>query len=189
EPDGPLLAVLALIEQTRGGAGSYGTTSDAEERLPELPETQGLDSAREEQATGSEDAAAQPSDGGGEGRAARSPRSCDGATSPDARCASPSERSSCAAPAPRRPGADGSPKPRSAPVAVRPASSTTSWSRICAGPDARSPRACAATWARCARDGSPQAPPRRSASPWQRWQGRSPHRRRGEERWCWPTPR
>ena len=67
EPDGPLLAVLALIEQTRGGAGSYGTTSDAEERLPELPETQGLDSAGEEQATGSEDAAAQPSDGGGEG--------------------------------------------------------------------------------------------------------------------------
>src|SRR5699024_438714 len=65
EPDGPLLAVLALIEQTRGGAGSYGTTSDAEERLPELPETQGLDSAGEEQATGSEDAAAQPSDGGG----------------------------------------------------------------------------------------------------------------------------
>src|SRR5699024_1218117 len=67
EPDGPLLAVLALIEQTRGGAGSYGTTSDAEERLPDLPETQGLDSVGEDQGTGSEDAAPQPSDGGGEG--------------------------------------------------------------------------------------------------------------------------
>lgn len=40
EPDGPLLAVLALIEQDRGGSGAYGTTSDAESRLPSLPETQ-----------------------------------------------------------------------------------------------------------------------------------------------------
>src|SRR5699024_5805591 len=67
EPDGPLLAVLALIEQTRGGAGSSGTTSDAEERLPELPAPQGLDRAGEGPAPASADAAAQPSDGGGEG--------------------------------------------------------------------------------------------------------------------------
>src|SRR5699024_7243602 len=37
EPDGPLLSVLALIEQTRGGSGAYGTTGDAEQRLPALP--------------------------------------------------------------------------------------------------------------------------------------------------------
>lgn len=86
EADGPLLAVLALIEQTRGGAGAYGTTVDAEERLPQLPETLGLedptDDAPEEPTdgpgTGEEGAgddgtggagtdggAAQPSDGGG----------------------------------------------------------------------------------------------------------------------------
>lgn len=32
--------MLALIEQDRGGSGAYGTTSDAESRLPSLPETQ-----------------------------------------------------------------------------------------------------------------------------------------------------
>ncbi|NMA77769.1 MAG: copper transporter [Actinomycetales bacterium] len=62
EPDGPLLSVLALIEQTRGGSGAYGTTGDAEERLPALPETLGL----EEQA-GDAGGAPQPSDSGGEG--------------------------------------------------------------------------------------------------------------------------
>ena len=45
EADGPLLSVLALIEQTRGGQGAYGTTADADERLPELPETSGLEDA------------------------------------------------------------------------------------------------------------------------------------------------
>ena len=43
EADGPLLSVLALIEQVRGGAGAYGTTADAEDRLPSLPETQGVE--------------------------------------------------------------------------------------------------------------------------------------------------
>ncbi|MGO1284339.1 copper transporter [Brachybacterium sp. Z12] len=61
EPDGPLLSVLALVEQTRGGNGAYGTTGDAEERLPALPETRGL----EEQA-GDSESVPQPSDGGGE---------------------------------------------------------------------------------------------------------------------------
>lgn len=55
EADGPVLAVLALVEQTRGGSGAYGTTTDADARLPQLPETQGL-------GTG-----AGASDGGGEG--------------------------------------------------------------------------------------------------------------------------
>lgn len=68
ESDGPLLAVLALVEQTRGGAGAYGTTADAADRLPSLPETSGL---QEEAGTGSTtdggttDGGA--SDGGGEG--------------------------------------------------------------------------------------------------------------------------
>lgn len=66
EPDGPLLSVLALVEQTRGGSGSYGTTGDAEERLPALPETQGIEDAAEEQGAGEESTAPQPSDGGGE---------------------------------------------------------------------------------------------------------------------------
>ncbi|MGY5764315.1 copper transporter [Brachybacterium sp. DNPG3] len=38
--DGPVLAVLALIEQTRGGSGAYGTTTEADDRLPALPEVQ-----------------------------------------------------------------------------------------------------------------------------------------------------
>ncbi|WP_394214785.1 copper transporter [Brachybacterium vulturis] len=67
EPDGPLLAVLALIEQTRGGSGAYGTTSDAEERLPALPETQEIQDVADEQGLGDEDTAPAPSDGGGEG--------------------------------------------------------------------------------------------------------------------------
>ncbi|MEE1619760.1 copper transporter [Brachybacterium sp. J153] len=37
EADGPILSVLALIEQVRGGAGAYGTTADAAERVPPLP--------------------------------------------------------------------------------------------------------------------------------------------------------
>ncbi|MFC7374248.1 copper transporter [Brachybacterium sp. GCM10030268] len=59
EADGPVLSVLALIEQVRGGAGAYGTTADAEDRLPALPETQGVgeDSGGGEGPT--------PSDGGG----------------------------------------------------------------------------------------------------------------------------
>lgn len=35
ESDGPVLAVLALIEQTQGGKGDYGTASDADARMPE----------------------------------------------------------------------------------------------------------------------------------------------------------
>jgi outer membrane murein-binding lipoprotein Lpp len=67
EPDGPLLAVLALIEQTRGGSGAYGTTGDAEERLPSLPETRGLEEEITGEGPGGGEAAPQPSDGGGEG--------------------------------------------------------------------------------------------------------------------------
>ena len=54
EADGPVLSVLALIEQVRGGSGAYGTTTDADGRLPQLPETRDL-------TTGG------ASDGGGEG--------------------------------------------------------------------------------------------------------------------------
>lgn len=64
EADGPVLAVLALIEQTRGGAGSYGTTADAEARLPKLPETRSVPS--EPTGDGSEGAGPAPSDGGGD---------------------------------------------------------------------------------------------------------------------------
>lgn len=69
EADGPLLSVLALIEQTRGGRGAYGTTGDAEERLPALPETQGLEeqAADQEGDGGTAETGTQPSDGGGEG--------------------------------------------------------------------------------------------------------------------------
>lgn len=66
EADGPVLSVLALIEQARGGQGAYGTTADAEQRLPELPETQGVEDAAEgggdEPGTGGQGG---PSDGGG----------------------------------------------------------------------------------------------------------------------------
>lgn len=62
EPDGPVLAVLALVEQTRGGSGAYGTTADAEDRLPALPETAAVDA---EGGTGTEGDGAGPSDGGG----------------------------------------------------------------------------------------------------------------------------
>jgi len=55
EPDGPLLAVLALIEQTRGGSGAYGTTGDAEDRLPDLPETRGVEQDALEQGDGGQD--------------------------------------------------------------------------------------------------------------------------------------
>ena len=62
EPDGPLLSVLALIQQTRGGSGAYGTTGDAENRLPQLPETLGLEQKATEQG---QDGGGSPSDGGG----------------------------------------------------------------------------------------------------------------------------
>ncbi len=70
EPDGPLLAVLALIEQLRGGAGAYGTTADAQDRLPALPETEGLEQGAagpDGTDPGPGDQGAGPSDGGGEG--------------------------------------------------------------------------------------------------------------------------
>lgn len=75
EADGPLLSVLALVEQVRGGSGSYGTTADAEHRLPALPETEGLEEqagqqdqgGTEEQGGTQEQGGAAPSDGGGEG--------------------------------------------------------------------------------------------------------------------------
>jgi hypothetical protein len=35
-PDGPVIAVLALGEQVRGGSGSYGTASDARDRAPDI---------------------------------------------------------------------------------------------------------------------------------------------------------
>jgi outer membrane murein-binding lipoprotein Lpp len=63
EPDGPVLSVLALVEQTRGGSGAYGTTADAAERLPDLPETAAVTTGEGEQG-GDQDGAA-PSDGGG----------------------------------------------------------------------------------------------------------------------------
>ncbi|GAA1486203.1 copper transporter [Brachybacterium fresconis] len=75
EADGPLLAVLALIEQARGGQGAYGTTADADDRLPELPETRGLEDATGGDGTGQgggtggdgqgTGAQSVPSDGGG----------------------------------------------------------------------------------------------------------------------------
>ena len=67
EADGPLLSVLALIEQTRGGSGAYGTTGDAEDRLPALPETQDLEeqAAEQEGDGGTAETGPQPSDGGG----------------------------------------------------------------------------------------------------------------------------
>ena len=64
EADGPVLSVLALIEQSRGGSGAYGTTADAEDRLPALPETQGVEDASTEDQSGDGGGA---SDGGGEG--------------------------------------------------------------------------------------------------------------------------
>ncbi|WP_114856025.1 copper transporter [Brachybacterium sp. YJGR34] len=72
EADGPLLSVLALLEQTRGGSGAYGTTADAEDRLPPLPETEGLEDQAAQQGAGDEaapgeDGESAPSDGGGEG--------------------------------------------------------------------------------------------------------------------------
>lgn len=64
ESDGPVLAVLALIEQARGGSGAYGTTADAVDRLPALPETAAVGTG-EGGGDGDEGGAA-PSDGGGE---------------------------------------------------------------------------------------------------------------------------
>ncbi|GAA1489668.1 copper transporter [Brachybacterium sacelli] len=66
EADGPVLSVLALIEQARGGQGAYGTTVDAQDRLPALPETRGVEDGAggggDGQDTGAQGA---PSDGGG----------------------------------------------------------------------------------------------------------------------------
>ncbi len=59
ESDGALLAVLALIEQTRDGEGDYGTAADADARLPELPETATVP-------TSGNSESAEASDGGGE---------------------------------------------------------------------------------------------------------------------------
>ena len=67
EPDGPLLSILALVEQTRGGNGAYGTTVDADARMPELPETVAVSG---QDAQNAQDGSA-PSDGGGEGGADR----------------------------------------------------------------------------------------------------------------------
>ncbi|HEX7350406.1 copper transporter [Brachybacterium sp.] len=75
EPDGPLLSVLALIEQTRGGAGAYGTTGDAEDRLPDLPETRGVEQEAGGQGDGGQDEGGQ----GGEEQGAPAP---DGAGTP-----------------------------------------------------------------------------------------------------------
>lgn len=67
EADGPLLAVLALIEQTRGGSGAYGTTADAKDRLPAIPETAGVaDAAAEAEQNGDgTQGQGSASDGGG----------------------------------------------------------------------------------------------------------------------------
>lgn len=43
QSDGPVLAVLALAEQLRGGAGDYGTGADADARLPEVDASVPLD--------------------------------------------------------------------------------------------------------------------------------------------------
>ncbi|HJB11574.1 MAG TPA: copper transporter [Candidatus Brachybacterium merdavium] len=64
EADGPVLSVLALIEQARGGAGAYGTTADAQARLPELPETRSALGAPS--GGGPEGSGPAPSDGGGD---------------------------------------------------------------------------------------------------------------------------
>ncbi|MGP9539860.1 copper transporter [Brachybacterium sp. AOP43-C2-M15] len=67
EPDGGLLSVLALIEQTRGGSGAYGTTADAEDRLPALPETRGIEGdGAPEQEPGGEGSGGEGSGGGEE---------------------------------------------------------------------------------------------------------------------------
>lgn len=56
ESDGPLLAVLALVEQFQGGEGDYGTGADADARLPQLPDQTDRQSGP----------SSSPSDGGGE---------------------------------------------------------------------------------------------------------------------------
>ena len=65
EPDGPVLSVLALVEQTRGGSGAYGTTADAAERLPALPETAGVGTEGDGSGGDGTEGGAAPSDGGG----------------------------------------------------------------------------------------------------------------------------
>ncbi|MGP9846289.1 copper transporter [Brachybacterium sp. 107] len=67
EADGPLLSVLALIEQTRGGSGAYGTTADAKDRLPAIPETAGVEDAAAEAGQNGDGSQGQgsASDGGG----------------------------------------------------------------------------------------------------------------------------
>ncbi|OFT47095.1 hypothetical protein HMPREF3159_14185 [Brachybacterium sp. HMSC06H03] len=65
EPDGPVLSLLALVEQTRGGSGAYGTTADAAERLPALPETAGVGTEGDGSGGDGTEGGAAPSDGGG----------------------------------------------------------------------------------------------------------------------------
>ena len=65
EPDGPVLSVLALVEQTRGGSGAYGTTADAAERLPALPETAEVGTEGDGSGGDGTEGGAAPSDGGG----------------------------------------------------------------------------------------------------------------------------
>ena len=79
EADGPVLAVLALVEQTRGGEGSYGTASDARSRVPEvsgLPadggqtdggQMDGGQTGEQESSPADEDPAAGETSDGGEG--------------------------------------------------------------------------------------------------------------------------
>ncbi|WP_341855249.1 copper transporter [Brachybacterium sp. GPGPB12] len=65
EPDGPVLSVLALVEQTRGASGAYGTTADAAERLPALPETAQVGTEGDGSGGVGTEGGAAPSDGGG----------------------------------------------------------------------------------------------------------------------------
>ena len=64
-PDYPVLSVLALVEQTRGGSGAYGTTADAAERLPALPETAEVGTEGDGSGGDGTEGGAAPSDGGG----------------------------------------------------------------------------------------------------------------------------
>lgn len=58
QPDGPVLAVLALVEALSGDHGDYGTGPDADARVPQLPSSDG---------TAQPATVPEVSDGGGEG--------------------------------------------------------------------------------------------------------------------------
>ncbi|MFC0675423.1 copper transporter [Brachybacterium hainanense] len=62
QADGPVLAVLALAEQLRGGVGDYGTASDADSRLPEVDRAAPLPGQSAD--AGGAGTAPEPSDGG-----------------------------------------------------------------------------------------------------------------------------